>query len=52
MVIWVYRQPQLKPLWLLLVPGQTAGGCHLLCSQYGGSGLEVMLSWSSSPRAV
>lgn len=36
MVIWVYRQPQLKPLWLLWVPG-----CHLLCSQHGGTGLEV-----------
>lgn len=29
MVIWVYKQPQLKPLWLLLVPGQTVGRCHL-----------------------
>lgn len=32
---------QLKPLWLLLGPVGTVGGCHLLCSQDGGSGLEV-----------
>lgn len=38
---WLYKQPQLKPLWLMLVAGQTVGGCHLLCSQDGGSGLEV-----------
>lgn len=41
MVIWVYKQPQLKPLWLLLGPVGTVGGCDLLCSQDGGSGLEV-----------